>query len=383
MLDDPPPSASARFRLPPVARAVAIAGGVLLAGGVAVLDLVGPQAFSLRLAAVIACVLGLFAIGGLFVWRFARGPEWKTQVQVWDKPALAALVLGVLASGLLEFALDARPHFRLAYEASAAAWLVLLAVCGAYWWRYGAGHLHHLDATPAPRIGEAAGGWVYVAGEAFLPDGAELPTGISGKRCLWYRYEIEATSAEWEEDEAPPLDSSRNPFAIRDGSGSALVNPLAAEFLGMKKHRSPGGDWQYVEERITPGDRVHVLGHLALVGERADVEQEVSLRLAAWRADPARRAGFDADGDGRLGNEEDWAMRTRALAEAEAEARAAEARAPTRVIGRGDGSRRFLISRRSPAGYARRFRFWAWTGAASLAGAALGIGAVGLRLFAG
>lgn len=183
-----------------------------------------------------------------------------------------------------------------------------------------------VEDVPTSLVRSAAQGYVELAGTAELLPGEPVLAPLSGRACAWYRYRVDerrrdATSGrrEWKTLEGGVSDAL---FRLVDESGECVVDPDHAEVTpGLSQvwygiSRRPGGPpprgsgfslfggrFRYREELIRPGDPLHAVGMLRTVGGPADqvpAREDVRALLAAWKRDPTRMRGFDANGDGQV-----------------------------------------------------------------------------------
>ncbi len=205
-----------------------------------------------------------------------------------------------------------------------------------------------VEDVPTSLVRSAAQGYVELVGTAELLPGEPVLAPLSGRPCAWYRYRVDERSRdasngrrEWKTLEGGVSDAL---FRLVDESGECVVDPDHAEVTpGLSQvwygiARRPGGPpppgggftlfggrYRYRDELIRPGDPLHAVGMLRTVGGPADpmpAREDVRALLAAWKRDPARMQGFDANGDGQVDPAE-WDA-ARKAAESEVRRRRAE-----------------------------------------------------------
>jgi hypothetical protein len=183
-----------------------------------------------------------------------------------------------------------------------------------------------VEDVPTSLVRSAAQGYVELAGTAELLPGEPVLAPLSGRPCAWYRYRVDERSRdasngrrEWKTLEGGVSDAL---FRLVDESGECVVDPDHAEVTpGIRQvwygvARRPGGPpppgsgfslfggrYRYREELIRPGDPLHAVGMLRTVGGPTDpvpAREDVRALLAAWKRDPPRMQGFDANGDGQV-----------------------------------------------------------------------------------
>jgi hypothetical protein len=88
-----------------------------------------------------------------------------------------------------------------------------------------------------------------------------------------------------------------------DGGSSRLKgmeHGLPSWLAGL---RGLSADYRYTEQRILPGEEIHVLGlfrTVAGIGEAPNTRRELSRLLEDWKKDSRRMALFDRNGDGHI-----------------------------------------------------------------------------------
>ncbi len=201
---------------------------------------------------------------------------------------------------------------------------------------------------PTARVRSASQGLVELAGFA-RPAGAPLSAPLSGRPCLWWRYQIERYRSDrrggsWVTVEK---DASEAPLKLDDGSGHCLILPAGGEVHSHRIQRWTGQErqprsgqpsgglhllgavlrqrYRYTEELITANDPLYVIGHFETDdgGRLTDVShlQRDILRTWKQRDYPSLVAGHDSNGDGVLDTVEWASVRAAAKAEAHAEQR--------------------------------------------------------------
>jgi hypothetical protein len=234
--------------------------------------------------------------------------------------------------------------------------------------------------TPLVKIRSAAQGYVNVFGRAAAgPDGM-LAAPLSGRPCIWWRYEIEQKvrgakgRTNWETVDSG---ASVSLFALDDADAECLVGPVRAEITPTTKNVwygenskptgfpagsfgvSVGGDYRYTECLLGAGDRLSVLGEFHAHSETGDSGAAAAGLLKAWKADQAALLKrFDRNHDGHIDAEE-WEI---ARQEAQRESQAQTLSAPvTRmcVISEPTHGEPFLIAALDAAHLVRRERLHA------------------------
>ncbi len=237
------------------------------------------------------------------------------------------LLFGVLWLGSfllvrLNASVALKPPLVLALVALALAVLVASA--------YGALHYGRrawrLADTPIARIRSAPQGYVELFGRARLMEGPPILAPLSVLPCAWYGYQVEeCCNNRWQTVDSGESDSL---FLLDDGTGQCVVDPHGADFVkirrdvwygnesGARTHAlwGIGATYRYTEQRLLPGEEVHVIGGFRTVGglrEAPDLQQTVAALLEQWKRDPQRMALFDVRRNGRVDPDE-WEAARRA-----------------------------------------------------------------------
>lgn len=213
-----------------------------------------------------------------------------------------------------------------------------------------------ITGTPASRIVSAAQGYVELHGVGQPLDINPLHSPVSGRACLWYRYQVERQTGDnkWELVEQDQSDTS---FVLDDGSGRCMVDPEGAEIVTRHCQRWNDGHYRYVEWTLQQQDRIYVLGNFVTrhPGQGLDAGADLRDLLAEWKQDQAgllRR--FDLDHDGHIDDRE-WAL-ARRLARGQIARRHQDLlRQPELHLVQGAPSSLYLISNHDPEKLARRY----------------------------
>ncbi len=245
----------------------------------------------------------------------------------------------------------------------AAAGCFALAIARRAWLR-----ARLVEDTPTALVRSAAQGFVRLEGAAQLMPGEPIIAPLSRLPCVWWRYRIEERRGSDERWQSLETDTSSAHFELADVTGTVLVDPDGAELHGttsvtwygdspqptagppaLEGFRGFGDDYRYTEERIEADAFIHALGHLTT--ERPGLglghDSEVAARLRAWKRDPAKRAEFDADGNGELDQAEWEQARQAALLETVRTDAAAHHR-PTHVLRKPKSGQPFLLGAMAP-----------------------------------
>lgn len=234
------------------------------------------------------------------------------------------------------------------------------------------------------RIRSAPQGYVELNGRAELMDGDLVIAPLSGLACCWYRYRIERKTSDgkWKTVDKGMSDAL---FWLTDETGRCALDPDGAEVIktgrdiwygdgapcklaGME-HELPqwleglrgfGADYRYTEQRILPGEEIHVLGLFCTVGgisEAPHTRRELYQLLEDWKKDSRRMALFDRNGDGHIDAEEWEAVRRAAHHQIQRAQLARSVNPDVHMLRNpGDRNRPFLISAVSEYHLVRRFQ---------------------------
>ena len=245
----------------------------------------------------------------------------------------------------------------------AAAGCFALAIARRAWLR-----ARLVEDTPTALVRSAAQGFVRLEGAAQLMPGEPIIAPLSRLPCVWWRYRIEERRGSDERWQSLETDTSSAHFELADVTGTVLVDPDGAELHGttsvtwygdspqptagppaLEGFRGFGDDYRYTEERIEADAFIHALGHLTT--ERPGLglghDSDVAARLRAWKRDPAKRAEFDADGNGEL-DQAEWEQARQAALLETVRTDAAAPHRPTHVLRKPKSGQPFLLGAMAP-----------------------------------
>lgn len=257
--------------------------------------------------------------------------------------------------------------------------------------------------TPVARIRSAAQGYVELTGLGSAPPGTVIRAPLTGKRCLWWRYEIEHSPRS---GERRTLDeqTSVTPFLLQDATGQCLVDPQGAEVVAHVRevwrgstpwpefHLPAGsgvlgrlvdgllssGRYRYIERRLEADRPLYALGEFRTHGGIAsgDPEDAAAQLLHEWKQDQATLvARFDRDHDGRIDAAEWEAARAAAREAVLQQRRAHELEPAVATLAAPADGRAYLLSGSDPEALLRRFR---WQAAGGMTGFIAGLTALAL-----
>lgn len=217
--------------------------------------------------------------------------------------------------------------------------------------------------TPTSRAGSVALGYVELFGHARSHERAPLYSTLSGRRCVWFRWERRYVGREGQLD-PNQREESHASFLLQDGHGEVVVDPEQAEVHATHRQRWRDQDYLCSEEWIAEDEPLYVIGELGAIGGEAaagDGRRDVAARLAEWKYDqPALLRRFDLDRNGAI-DEREW-LAARAAAEREVRQQQQELAATplTLHMQQPASGRPYLITTLSPRDGARAFRWRAW-----------------------
>lgn len=215
-------------------------------------------------------------------------------------------------------------------QAPLQPWLAALTLAGLIAGGYGALYYGRrawrLADTPIARIRSAPQGYVELYGQARLMEGPPIIAPLSLLPCAWYRYRVEeCVNNRWRMIDSGESDHL---FLLEDRTGRCVIDPHGADLIKIRRDVWYGGAsgarihalwglgaaYRYTEQRLIPGEEIHVLGGFRTVGglrEAPDIRREVAALLECWKRDPQRMALFDRNGNGRIDPDE-WEAARRA-----------------------------------------------------------------------
>jgi len=238
--------------------------------------------------------------------------------------------------------------------------------------------LRRIADTPLSNIATAAQGYVEIAGRAD-PGNTSLLSHLTQLPCLWFQFEVHEKSGDdnWTLRESGTSDT---PFAIRDNTGTCVIDPRGAEVVTSHEQTWTSGSYRYVERLLLQQERIYGLGEFATVGGAGstfDTDADIGALLAVWKRDPATLLSrFDLDKSGSIDLKEWELARRQARREVEAKHRDAQNSAGTNTLRKPHDDRPFLLSNYLPDRLKSNYLRWAWGHAIVCVGAS-GI-AVGL-----
>ena len=290
------------------------------------------------------------------------------------------------------------PHFL--------AWLGLAVFLTVFGLWGGFRRLHRarlIENVPTARVRSAPQGYVELVGTAEALPGEPIIAPLSGAPCCWYRYLIQARAHKsWTVVDKGVSDGV---FVLRDDTGECLIDPEGGQVTSTRHRlwygnsewpdRGSGERWgtrpdnwhrklnrltgiqvevdfgvgdgyRYTEEVILPGDplyavgRFHTLDHAYHAQGRAEIAADY---LRRWKRHPEVMARFDANGDGRVDEQEWAATREQAEAQAAKEVRELQQAGPVHTLVRPDDGRPLLVANIDEFDLIRRYR---WQGMAGI-----------------
>ena len=289
--------------------------------------------------------------------------------------------------------------------------LLLLVVAafagvGFFLWKKSFQHARMMEDMATSKIRSAAQGFVELSGIQHPLEGTPLSAPLTGSACTWWDYKIERreqtrnskgqTRTRWSTMEK---DTSVGFFHLRDETGEILVNPVGADVTPSLQRvwygdaRRPNGDsssrfgaslkgrYRYTERIMRPGEPIYALGHFETwsnVPGRKERSKKRSEILAEWKTDAAELVRrFDADGDGRVDQDEWESAREAAQALVEEQVAEAAMKPDVDILMKPEEDHPFILSTKSQDELAKAYR---WKALGGLVLFLAGLAAVGVTL---
>ncbi len=228
------------------------------------------------------------------------------------------LVLPLIATALLFTALlGAVPILQ-------APLAMNIGVLGLLWAHTNWRRKRAIEDFPTSKVRSLAMGKVEVIGRAAQM--LELRAPFSQVDCVWYRAELQRKmpmqdgSHRWRR--VRTIHSGDLPFYLEDDTGRILVDPVHANInINTRQIIHPAvasadgllaagmsSDMRCVESYIAVGSTLYVMGTaMPMRSTEGQDREELLKRLRRLKQDKAALAEFDADGNGRI-DEDEWAM---------------------------------------------------------------------------
>ena len=241
--------------------------------------------------------------------------------------------------------------------------LLLMAAISLLAWTSAYRRARAIDDTPTSKIGSAAQGYVELIGQGQPMDGLPVLSPLRQLPCLWYRYRIERRDSRnrWVTESHGESSAS---FALNDGSGECLVDPVGAEMMIRQKESWIKGNRRYTQWLLIARQEIYVLGDFSThsgLDVDMNVDREVRELLAEWKQRPAELLQrFDLDKNGEIDLHEWELARKAAQREVHARRREVLAAPELHLMQKPKNGRLYLISDLNPARLSRRYRLWAW-----------------------
>jgi hypothetical protein len=248
---------------------------------------------------------------------------------------------------------------------SAAVWPYALAAMSAVSfaaWIASYRRLRRIADTPLSNIATAAQGYVEISGRSEA-GATPLLSQLTHMPCLWYQYEVYEKSSDnkWALRDTGTSDA---PFAVRDATGTCVIDPRGAEVVTSREQTWTEGGYRYTERLLLAPERIYGLGEFVTIGGASsllDTNADVGAMLAQWKRDPAKLLSrFDLDKNGSLDLKEWELARRQARREVESAHNDARARDATNVLRKPADDRLFVLSNYIPERLRRRYAMWAW-----------------------
>ncbi len=198
-----------------------------------------------------------------------------------------------------------------------------------------------IEDTPTSKIRSAAQGFVELEGRGVYLTDTPIISPLTGKHCIWYKYEIEkqhgtGKNKSWRTVESG---SSSHPIVLEDTTGKCILQLKGASihavisntWQGMQRKPSPlsverqdsmmqFGQYRYHEELIIENSPLYALGHFKTTRSTDNFtkSQAVGQLISEWKSDyQSLLHRFDKNKDGEI-DEKEWKL-VRLAAELEAE----------------------------------------------------------------
>ncbi len=261
-----------------------------------------------------------------------------------------------------------------------------VTIAGGYGALYYGRRAWRLADTPIARIRSASQGYVELYGRARLMEGPPILAPLSALPCAWYRYRVEERTVgnRWQTVDSGESDSL---FLVDDGTGCCVIDPHGADFIKIRRDSWYGSEsggrthalwgigaaYRYIEQRVMPGEELHVIGWFRTVGglrEAPDARQAVAELLERWKCDPQRMNLFDRRRNGRVDPDEWEAARRAAEKQVRREQLQQSIEPDIHLLAdTGDSTRPFIIAVFREEG--RLIRYFQWRAAGCLLAATL------------
>lgn len=262
--------------------------------------------------------------GGPFPERADSGllpPPPSRAVSSWSRHGLwmiAAFAFIFMGLGFLRNAVKNDLLDKAAYHAFASGAIpVLIAILSLWYGFYLLRMKRKIENTPTSRIRSVAMGMVEVKGKAIRKYALVSP--MTQTSCVFYRL----TRYRRDKNNRWAVSSVRSsdnvPFLLDDGTGRIEINPAGCRVAaGTKQEGVPGqvglmrlrlnnhNDEKWVEEIIVEGTLLYVLGHASAKPPEGPGFSEKKIEaLRELKRNPKHLNQFDADGDGKI-SEDEW-----------------------------------------------------------------------------
>ena len=244
-----------------------------------------------------------------------------------------------------------------------------------------------IEDVPTSKTRSAAQGYVELIGQAMPLDGPPITSPLTGKTCLWYRYEIEkkirsGKSSRWQTIEKGISDSL---FLLKDGTGHCVVDPEGADVTTEQQRQWYGqssrpqqditksstglswlvgsGRYRYKEALLEEYDPLYAIGLFTTVGrdeQASSIQDEVRELIRKWKRDPQMIAKFDSNNDGQIDLEEWDALRQAAHQAVMSSQVKSTALPAVHVMQKPKDGRPFLLFTHDPAVMVRQLRWSGW-----------------------
>lgn len=250
--------------------------------------------------------------------------------------------------------------FQIGNQPATVFFVSLIGIISFFAWASNFKRTRLIADTPTSRIGSAAQGYIELHGSALLDPENLIRSPISGRSCIWYRFQtfVRQHDNKWAKVNEGISDSV---FEISDGTGRCFIDPDHAEVIGAERHVTRQGEYKNIEELLY-APSVYALGEFTTVGGASsplNLKEDVAALLAEWKRDRATlHQRFDLDGNGEIDLQEWELARKAAVREVEKQHHEIRIQNGTHIMRVPKDGRLFILSNHSPHKLRNKYLFW-------------------------